>query len=311
MNTAFFRTENKAYELHCDQVHIDPSFRVNFGKLASNSIISSKFSFFESELNPRALGLKYVVEGLETYLLKGKRYRIPAGKYLLVNETSGKMEIGINGPETHSLCVNMEPRLFNEMLRQLTQPDSLDEQKQVAEHLLTPEIFVREASASPGFQQFLSGLFELTATGKQEVPQAEMLFELTGLLVQENLEVIKSYHKLRTSKLSTRQELFQRLLKGKEMLDDSVFSEVNISQVAADCCLSEFRFYRLFKQCFGVSPYNYLFRRRISKGLELRKQNLSWGEIAYQLNFTDLAAFSNGFKKVTGVPPTKFKLETV
>ena len=302
--------ENKAYSLKCDMLHLNPSYFIkDFGHLAKNSIISSDFNFFEAELNPKVLGLKYVASGLETYQLKGRQYKVPGGKYLLVNESAKKMEISINKTDTRSLCVNMEPRLLNEMLLQLSGPDNLDDHLQVTEHLLTPELFIREVGASTKFQQFLRGLFEVAETHNTTAPLAEHLFELTAFLVQENLEVIRSYHRLRTSKLSTRQELFHRLLQGKAMLDDSIFTDISISQVADNCCLSEFRFYRLFKQCFGESPYNYLFKRRIQKGLELKKQNLSWGEIAYQLNFTDLAAFSKGFKKVTGVPPTRFQTD--
>lgn len=301
------RKEEKPYSLQCDTLYLNPVFIKNgYGHLAVNSIISSDFSSFEAALNPRVLGLKYVAAGLETYHLNGRRYQVPGGKYLLVNESARNVEISINKTATRSLCVNMEPRLLNDMLRQLSEPDNLDNHEQVAGHLLTPELFVREAGAGKRFQRFLHGLFEVAQNNNSSAPLAEHLFELTAYLVQENLEVIRSYHRLRTSKLSTRQELFRRLLQGKEMLDDSVFTDISISQVASDCCLSEFRFYRLFRQCFGESPYNYLFKRRIKKALELRKQDLSWGEIAYRLNFTDLAAFSKGFKKITGVPPTRF-----
>lgn len=95
------------------------------------------------------------------------------------------------------------------------------------------------------------------------------------------------------------------------MLDDSVFCDVSIAEVASYCCLSEFRFYRLFRECFGVSPYNYLLRRRIEKSLELKKMKLNWSEIAFQLNFTDIAAFSKAFRKVMGVAPSKYVADQV
>ena len=77
--------------------------------------------------------------------------------------------------------------------------------------------------------------------------------------------------------------------------------------VAEECCLSEFRFYRLFKQCFGISPGQYVQQRRIEEAIILSRQDLSWTEIALHLNFTDLAAFSNAFKKVKGVSPSAYK----
>jgi AraC family transcriptional regulator len=303
----FSGSEKKAYSIPCDTLHFDARYTAGFGHLAKNSIITSSFNFFEAELNPKVLGLKYVAGGEENYILKGKRYLIPAGKYLLVNESSARLEVAIKNTVTRSLCVNIEQRLLNEILLQMQRPDDLENYQLVSQHLLTPEIFVRAATASKEFQQALGKVFESVEQGLPHTLPVEHIFDLTSLLVQENLDVIRSYYKLKTARPSTRQELFHRLYQGKEMLDDSIFSDLSIAEVASDCCLSEFRFYRLFKQCFGVSPYNYLIKRRMEKSLDLKKLNLSWGEIAYQLNFTDQAAFSNAFKKVMGVSPSVYK----
>jgi len=41
----------------------------------------------------------------------------------------------------------------------------------------------------------------------------------------------------------------------------------------------------------------------------LRSTSLSAAEIAYQLNFSDPAAFSRFFKKSTGLTPLKYRLQ--
>ncbi|MFC5270760.1 helix-turn-helix domain-containing protein [Adhaeribacter terreus] len=296
------------YASKCDVMHMDISTpRSLIPKLSSNYLVSSCFTSFETEMRlAPGLGLKFVPEGKETYWMNGKKHEVTGEKYLLVNDSLPEVIGVVKGQTTHGMCVNIAPEMLNDLLLQVLCPNALDEINQVNRYLLSPELLVREAKASENLQHFLKQLHYFTSTHQIEAPPIEMLFEVASMLIRENLDMISSYYKLEATKLSTRQELFQRLLRGKEILDDSIFAEINIGQVAEECCLSEFRFYRLFKQCFGQSPYNYLFRRRIEKGLELKKQNLSWSEIAFQLNFTDLAAFSNGFKKITGVSPSKF-----
>lgn len=307
MGNSISEVGTRLYAGTCDLHYLDVHNLDAFRSLGRNSIISSFFSSFEADLYPEFLGLKYVAEGSETYWLNGKRYQVSNGKYLLVNEAAKKVNLTIRNADTRSLCVNIEPGLLNDILLQLLQPDNLEDHRQVSRHLLSPELFIRESVAGESFRKILNKLAIEVPDGTLTPDPIEHIYDLTTFLIQENLPVIRSYYKLKTAKLSTRQELFHRLMRGKEMLDDSVFTEVSIGQVADWCWLSEFRFYRLFRQCFGMSPYNYLFRRRIEKGLELKKQNLSWGEIAFRLNFTDLAAFSKGFKKITGVSPSLYK----
>jgi AraC-like DNA-binding protein len=127
---------------------------------------------------------------------------------------------------------------------------------------------------------------------------------MTQLMMWGNLPSIRSYYQIKTTKSSTRKELYWRLLFGKSYLDDHVFMPIDINRVAQECCMFEYRFYRLFKQAFNCSPYRYLLRKRIEKSLELKKLYLSWIGIANLLQFSDLAAFSHAFKKVKGVHPS-------
>ncbi|WP_299823394.1 AraC family transcriptional regulator [uncultured Pontibacter sp.] len=242
---------------------------------------------------------------METYYLERRRFSLSGGSYLLVNDSVPAMNVAIKGAATLSVCVDIDLSLVNDVLMQVLCPDELDNYTNASRFLLTPELLLRQAAAGAPLKQLLTDLIVSSASQSIERPVMELIYELTTMLVQDNLPVINSYYKLQASKLSTRKELFHRLMLGKEMLEDSLFDEISIKQVAETSCLSEFRFYRLFKQCFGDSPYNYLFKRRIEKSIELKKQGHSWSDIAAALNFTDLAAFSKGFKKVKGVAPSK------
>lgn len=184
--TGFSGAVKKPYSFSCDTLHFDARYTGGFGHLAKNSILTSSFNFFEGELKPKVLGLKYVAGGEEVYILKGKQYRIPAGKYLLVNESSTQLEVSIKNTVTRSLCVNIEQKLLNEILLQMQQPDDLENCHFISEHLYTPELFVREAGASMVFQQALGQVFANVENGLSNALPIEHIFDLTALLVQEN-----------------------------------------------------------------------------------------------------------------------------
>lgn len=295
-----------AYSSNCEIVHVNnKNYHHLKPRTSENRIMSSFFTSFEDQIQPCGLGLKFAAEGQEDYWLQGKRYSVTQGKYFLVNDSVPSLDVAIQKKATWSVCIDINAQLVNEVLLQWLQPNELDSYNNVSRYLLTPDLFIREAEASDNFKGLLTNLIASSAAQNIQAPAIELIYDLTALIIQENKEVINSYYRLQASKLSTRKELFRRLLIGKEVLEDSLFTELSMKQVAEACCMSEFRFYRLFKQCFGDSPYNYLFKKRIDKSLELKREGQSWVEIASILNFTDISAFSKGFKKVMGVPPSK------
>ncbi|WP_181163788.1 helix-turn-helix domain-containing protein [Pontibacter mangrovi] len=295
-----------AYACSCEVVHVNNStYRSYKGRKSENRIMTARLSSLEDVIKPRGLGLKYVAEGQETYWVQGKRHSLRKGHFLLVNDTVGSFDVQIGDTPTHSVCIDMDVTLVNEQLRELLRPDELDDGDHCSRFLFTSDLLVHGAPASMPLQQ---GLHRVMLSSRGQVgaqPGVELLYEIAALLVRENQGYIQSYYNLQTAKRSTRQELYRRLLKGKEVLDSNLEADISMQQVAKECCLSESRFFRLFRQCFGESPYHYLLGRRVDYSVQLKQKGHTWADIATLLNFTDLAAFSNCFKKIKGVPPSK------
>ncbi|MBB6463028.1 helix-turn-helix transcriptional regulator [Flammeovirga kamogawensis] len=64
----------------------------------------------------------------------------------------------------------------------------------------------------------------------------------------------------------------------------------------------------MFQSIFGYTIYNYYqYKRLKAAALEIELQKSAIKEIAYDYGFTDMAHFSNTFKKQFGVPPSKYK----
>lgn len=273
---------------------------------ADNILISSCLDTLDAAIRPRGLSIKYVASGRELYHLHNRDYNLTVGQYLLVNEQTEVLEARINTRETWGMCADIHPALVADVLRQVVTPDQIEPAAGLSGYFLTDDLFVRESMAGPELTRIMDSMIQRISSQAGLEEPYELLFDLTAEIVREHLPVIGSYYRLKASRLSTRKELYRRILQGREILDSSTDKVIDIPTVAQQCCLSEFRFYRLFKQCFGISPGQYLQQKRIEHAIRLKRENASWSEIALQLNFADLAAFSNAFKKVKGVAPTRF-----
>lgn len=65
---------------------------------------------------------------------------------------------------------------------------------------------------------------------------------------------------------------------------------------------------RLFNHELGISFIQYLKMLRIIRAMELIKDtHLSMSEIAYEIGYSNLSAFSNTFQQLTNMRPTEFK----
>jgi AraC family transcriptional regulator len=117
---------------------------------------------------------------------------------------------------------------------------------------------------------------------------------------------------IKSVKWSTKKELLHRLLNAKQFMDDSFLSINDIASIATIANLSEFHFYRSFKEAFGVSPYQYLLNKRLHFSKELiGKNDQSLSSIALLCNFPDLFTFSKAFKRQFGVSPSVHQLSVL
>ncbi len=113
-----------------------------------------------------------------------------------------------------------------------------------------------------------------------------------------NQKILKPKGKLSAKQLNSVLEYFHSNLNNKVLL----------SELSKEIHLSPFHLARLFSQTIGIAPHQYFLKIKIERALGLiKKTNLSFTEIAYELGFMDQAHFSNQFKKYTGVSPSKLR----
>ena len=81
-----------------------------------------------------------------------------------------------------------------------------------------------------------------------------------------------------------------------------------LDQLADELGISVFYFCRQFKQSMGITPHQYVTRRRIEKAKELLVHSqLPITEISLQVGFATPSAFSRLFRQLTGMSPKEFR----
>jgi AraC family transcriptional regulator len=136
----------------------------------------------------------------------------------------------------------------------------------------------------------------------------EAMTSLVVYLLQQHRHLLKKIAQMPALKASTRQELYKRLSFSLDWLHTQEGSEIDLDSMAAAACLSKYHFLRLFKQAYGLSPYQYWQNLRLEKGEHLlRHTQLPVNQIALDLGFENAASFSRLFRQRKKLYPTQFR----
>lgn len=91
-------------------------------------------------------------------------------------------------------------------------------------------------------------------------------------------------------------------------LDRNINQNISLEDMAKLLYKSRSQTIRLFKESFGITPYQYLIRQRIKTAkMFLRNTSMSIKEIAAELQFADEHYFSNTFKAHVGISPKRYR----
>ena len=99
----------------------------------------------------------------------------------------------------------------------------------------------------------------------------------------------------------------QYVLSAIKFIQFNYSHDISVDDIAKAVGVSRSHLYRVFMANVGQSPIDYLTHYRISEACSLLKSSsLSIAEIAVSVGFFDQFYFSRVFKKVKGVPPSKY-----
>ena len=104
----------------------------------------------------------------------------------------------------------------------------------------------------------------------------------------------------------------ERIRRAIEAIHQRPSEPWTLEALGRHCGLSRSRFAALFHQLAGESPMAYLTRWRIDIAARaLRSTDRSVEDIAYDVGYESLPAFSRAFKRITGTPPAQFRSQSI
>lgn len=95
----------------------------------------------------------------------------------------------------------------------------------------------------------------------------------------------------------------------KKEIDDNYMIKLHIGELSQKYHISTQYLIKIFKKSEGITPYQYLVRKRIheAQALLLSDKNLLIADISHSVGFESINSFTETFKNYTGFTPTEFK----
>lgn len=143
-------------------------------------------------------------------------------------------------------------------------------------------------------KDFFDCIYEIS---KSELPEKEKL-----------LRVADNIHKIILATAASQSATPSLCTQIENELISSVYSSVDLNELAEKFFISRAHLIRLFKQHRGITPYQFLLgeKIKIAKAL-LATTQMSVKSISDKLCFADEHYFSHLFKEKTGLSPLKYK----
>lgn len=109
---------------------------------------------------------------------------------------------------------------------------------------------------------------------------------------------------LGAAKASTRQELYKRLVVARAYMEENVGAPLTVGQIARVALLNRFYFIGLFRSAFGVTPHQFLRRKKLEYAYGLLRSGHSVTEVCHWAGFHSVGSFSHLFRKTYGYVPS-------
>jgi len=105
-----------------------------------------------------------------------------------------------------------------------------------------------------------------------------------------------------------RDMLMRKILPSLYYINENIYKDLKLEDIAGKSNLSSTYFHRIFKQLFQATPVNYMIERRMSAARQmLTTTDLSVRDIAWRAGYENEFYFSRIFKKHVGMSPSEFR----
>ncbi len=136
----------------------------------------------------------------------------------------------------------------------------------------------------------------------------EVVWRLAEQLAKFHTQTRLEAARVPAVKASTREELWRRAQRGRNVIEGSLTKPLNLHDVAREAALSPYHFHRTFTRLFGETPHAYIARRRMERAADLlRSTDMPVTDVCSACGYESLGSFSLVFRKHAGASPVQFR----
>jgi AraC family transcriptional regulator len=270
-----------------------------------NAIRFSNILKIKAEVPFGGLGVKYVASGEEVYYANGKKYTVKEGEYIIGNDfTHSVVHIDKSVP-VQGLCIDISPQIISEVALYHDVNGS-----DLREFLLSDQFFVNRynvKNTSLGYT--LNDINTRIKAGafRSDLHQNELFYSLAESIINDQRFVFDHLSKMSFKKEVTNEEVFRAMLNAKAHMDARIMDNLSLEELSKQIGISKYHFLRVFKNTFGISPYQYQKRMRL---LQARQELMLGHEIletAIRYGYFNVQSFTKAFKSAFGKTPGVIK----
>lgn len=226
-------------------------------------------------------------EGGGTHLIDGRSYQTRQGDLLVYNAGVLHDESATPGGGMAVFCC-----AFRGLRLKGLAPDCLIPDGECAV-FATGELFAECAS-------LMQMLYDHTDTGSAR--RLAFCNQLLHSLILLLLEVVADDQNMR---LASQPDTGMRI---RQYIDDHYRDDLSLARMGLALGMSHFHLARQFRASIGISPMQYLIRRRIGEAQSLLiNTRLSVTDIALRVGYDNSNYFHSAFRKVVGVTPGQYR----
>jgi AraC-like DNA-binding protein len=271
-----------------------------------NEIRFSEIKKIESDVAFKGLGIKYVASGEETYYANGKKFMVREGEYIIGNDFT-KSIVQINQEKVvEGICIDISTQIVSDVAEYYDLQAS-----NLKEFLLSDQFFVNRynvKNTSIGYS--LSEINKKIKNGSfaNSLQEQELFYSLAESIITDQRFIFDHLNNLDFKKNITNEEVFRSILQAKNFIDEHITENLSLDEISLNIGISKYHFIRVFKQAFGVSPYQYQKRIRLDRAkLDITK-GISILETAIKYGFSDAPTFSKAFKQQFNLTPGAIRI---
>lgn len=237
--------------------------------------------------------LLYFIQGSGNLVVEDKAHRIQAGDVIITDSTE-LFHCSIDPGIYHErISFHIDPQFWQKFPCDTDSLFRIFTARRKGEGNLIPANTVE----SSGLGAALKALFELI---QQDSSNRDMLAMSKLIQLLTLLDGLRSTVDTPPPKESLLHQVLQ-------YLNEHCTEDISVAQVAAVFHLTPSYLAHWFKNCTGLSPWNYVILRRLKRANDLISQGHSAEEACYRVGFDNYANFFRLYKKHTGISPSQFK----